>query len=249
MKRIAVIFLLSALWLHADTLRIAVAANVSYAMEELKAAFKKSHPDTDLDVVLGSSGKLTAQITNGAPYDVFMSANMKYPRSLKESGVAVTEPVVYAKGALIMLTTDKSLPVKKGIMLAGDKKVKRIAVANYKLAPYGLATVQAMKAAGIFEVCEPKFVNAESITQTVQYTLTAAEIGFVAKSTIFSPKMTQYNQEGVYWAEVDPALYTPIDQGIVLLKEGEKKAAAKAFYDFILSDEATPIFQKYGYLR
>lgn len=247
--RFLVPFLLLASLLAAEPLRVAVAANVTYAMEELKSAFLAHHPGKEMEVILGSSGKLTAQIVNGAPYDAFLSANMKYPAKLESEGLAVTKPEVYARGGLILLTVSDRLDLSKGIKLAADPDVKKIAVANYKLAPYGLATVEAMKSAGVFETCEPKFANAESITQTVQYTLTATDIGFVAKSTVFSPKMAQYNKKGTYWVDVDPALYTPIDQGVVLLKHGEKNPTARAFVEFILSDKARKIFEAYGYME
>jgi len=100
---------------------------------------------------------------------------------------------------------------------------------------------------GVYDAVKSKLVYAESISQTVTYALTAADIGFIAKSSLYSPKMAQY-RENVNWASVDPKLYTPIKQGIVLLKQGENNNAYKAFYDFILGDEARAIFKRYGYI-
>lgn len=246
MKKLLLFLLFAAVSLSADEINIAVAANVSYAIDELKAEFAKSNPDTKVQVTLGSSGKLTAQIMNGAPYGLFMAANMKYPEALYSDKIAVTKPVVYAQGALAYLSA-KPRDFSRGINLVADDKISKIAVANPKTAPYGKAAVEAMKKGGVYEKVKEKFVYAESISQTVAYAVTAADIGFVAKSSLYSPKMEKY-REGVNWAAVDTALYKPIKQGIVLLKNSEENSAYKAFYDFILSDQAKVILKKYGYI-
>ena len=232
--------------LYAGTLNIAVAANVSYAIDELKAEFNKTNPDTQVQVTLGSSGKLTAQIKNGAPYQLFMAANMKYPKALYSDGIAITKPIVYAQGSLAYLSSKKQ-DFSKGIHLVESTDIAKIAVANPKTAPYGKAAVEAMKNANVYDKVEGKFVYAESISQTVSYAVTAADIGFIAKSSLYSPKMAQY-KEGINWSDVDPKLYTPINQGIVILKNAQDNSEAKAFYDFILGDKAKAIFKKYGYL-
>lgn len=246
MKKLLLSLLFVAATLSAEEINIAVAANVSYAMDELKAEFAKSNPDVKVQVTLGSSGKLTAQIKSGAPYGLFMAANMKYPEALFSDKIAVTEPVVYAQGELAYLSA-KPQDFSKGIALVADASIAKIAVANPKTAPYGKAAVEAMKKGGVYAAAEPKFVYAESISQTVTYAITAADIGFVAKSSLYSPKMAEY-KENVNWVSVDPALYTPIKQGIVLLKNGEKSSGCRAFYDFILSGKAKSIFKKYGYI-
>jgi len=233
--------------LFAGKVVVAAAANTTYAMEEITAIFKKEYPGTDVDLILGSSGKLTAQIKNGAPYDIFLSANMKYPNALDSGGKSLTRPVVYAKGALVLFTV-KDLDLSKGIALAADKKVERIAMANYKVAPYGKAAVMALDNAGILNVAEKKFVNAESITQTLQFTMTATDIGFVAKSSMYSDKLKGKNVKGKNWIDVDAGLYDPIKQGIILLKHAEGNGDAKKFYDFIFSDKAKAVFEKYGYM-
>jgi molybdate transport system substrate-binding protein len=230
----------------AGTIQIAVAANVSYAIDNLKKSFNKIHPDTNVQVVLGSSGKLTAQIRHGAPYQLFMSADMKYPEALYKDKVAVTEPVVYAQGMLAYLS-QKPKDFSKGMKVLKDENIRKIAVANPKTAPYGKAAEEAMKNAFVYEDVKDKFVFAESASQTVSYTVTAADFGFIAKSSLYSSKMKQY-KENIHWAEVDPKLYTPIKQGIVILKKGEKNPEVRAFYDFILSAEAQKILTDFGYL-
>jgi len=232
--------------LKAGEIRIAVAANVSYAIEPLIEAFNSVHPETKVSVILGSSGKLTAQISHGAPYDLFLSANMKYPEALYEDKIAVTKPLVYAEGALAYLSHTPQ-DFSKGIVLTQDKNIRKIAVANPKTPPYGKATEEALKNASVYEKIKHKLVFAESASQTVSYTVIAADLGFIAKSSLYSKQMQKY-KEGQNWKEVDPKLYTPIEQGIVILKQGESNHEVKAFYDFILSAKAKEILKKYGYI-
>lgn len=229
--------------LLASSINIAVAANVSYAMDELKLAFNKEHPEVDVKVTLGSSGKLTAQIKHGAPYTLFMSANMFYPQALYKDKIALTKPLVYAQGSLAYLSVKPRDFANIKESLAGSS-IEKIAIANPKTAPYGKAAYEAMSNMGILESVKPKFVYAESISQTVAYAVSAADIGFIAKSSLYSPKMSAY-KEGVNWQEVDSSLYTPIEQGIVILKDDK---ATRAFYEFILSEKAKEIFKRYGYL-
>ncbi len=240
------ILLFITIGIGASTINIAVAANVSYAIDELKKEFKKSNPNVEVRVTLGSSGKLTAQIKNGAPYHLFMSANMKYPEALYEDAIAITEPVVYAKGSLAILSRTKQ-DFSKGIEAVNGEGIRKIAVANPKTAPYGKAAVDAMKNGGIYEKAVKKFIYGESVSQTVSYAITAADIGFVAKSSLYSPRMARF-KEGVNWCDIDAKLYTPISQGIVILKKAKEDLDAKAFYDFILSQSAQKIFKRYGYI-
>ena len=238
--------MLSLSTLIAGEIDIAVAANVSYAIDELKAEFAKTNPNTKVQVTLGSSGKLTAQIKNGAPYGLFMSANMKYPQALYRDRIAITKPIVYAQGALAYLSVKKQ-DFSKGIALLEENKIVKIAIANPKTAPYGKAAVEALKNAKIYDAVKSKFVYGESISQTVSYAVMAADIGLITKSSLYSSKMSQYI-ENINWSPVDPTLYTPIQQGIVLLKYSENSKEYRAFYDFVLSDNAKVIFKKYGYI-
>jgi len=246
MKKIILTLLLFTLSLQASTITIAVATNVSYAIKELQTQFNKLHPDVKIRVILGSSGKLTAQIKNGAPYGLLMSANMKYPQALYEQKIAITKPVAYAQGALAYLSS-KPRDFSQGISFLTNSNIKRIAIANPRTAPYGMAAFEAFKNAKLVEKLKPKFVYGESITQTVSYAVTAADVGLVAKSALYSKKMLHL-KEGVNWASVNPKLYTPIKQGIVLLKGSQNRAEYRAFYDFILSSKAKSIFKKYGYI-
>lgn len=228
--------------LVAGTIKIAVAANVSYVIEELRSVFEKKYPETKIEVILGSSGKLTSQIRQNAPFSLFLSANMAYPQALYDEGKAIYKPVMYAQGVLAFLSNKKRNPCKEETVL-NDKDIKKIAIANPKTAPYGVATVEALKNAKLYEKHKDKFVYGESISQTVFYATMAADIGIVAASSLHSPQLSEF-REGINWWELDEELYTPISQGMVMLEENKD---AKAFYDFILSVDAKEIFKMYGY--
>jgi len=230
----------------AGEISVAVAANLSDVIEVFKAEFAKTNPNTKVNTVLGASGKFTTQIKAGAPFDLFLSADMTFPESLYAEKLAVTKPIVYASGALAMMST-RGLDLSKGIGIITDAKVEKIALANPKTAPYGAASIEAFKNAGIYDKVESKLVFGESISQAVQFATTAADVGFVHKSAFYSESMKKY-KEGKDWVNVDTKLYTPIAQGIVLLKQAENNAEAKAFYDFVLNAKAKQIFQDYGYL-
>ncbi len=238
-------FFIFSSFLIAGEIIVAVSANVSYAIEPLKKAFHQRHPHTNVTVILGSSGKLTAQISHGAPYQLFMSANMLYPHTLYRDKLAMTKPIVYAQGALAILST-KERNYCAEIFILKDPSIQKIAIANPKTAPYGVATVEALKNAKLYKKLKDKFVYGESISQTVIYATRATDIGIVAKSSLYAPQLLQY-KEAIHWAEVDEHLYTAIDQGMVILKEGKDNNEVKAFYDFMLSKEAKRILVAFGY--
>ncbi len=246
-NKIVFVSILLILNLNAKDITIAVAANVSYAIDDLIAEFNIKNPNTKVNVTLGSSGKLSAQISHGAPYDLFLSANMKYPTDLYKNNYASTIPKVYAKGSLAYFTS-KKLDFKKSLNdLLKDKNIKQIAIANPKTAPYGIASFEALKNAKVFDKVKSKFVYGESISQTIMYSVSATDIGIIAKSSLFSKNMSQY-KENIHWKEIDTKLYTPIKQGIVILKNAKNINETKAFYNFIFTKEAKDIFVRYGYL-
>jgi molybdate transport system substrate-binding protein len=235
MKKI-LLSLFSFSFIFAKTLLVASAGNTAYALPELKKEFNKIYPNINVRFIISSSGKLTAQIENHAPFDIFLSANMKYPNYLYSKKLAVTPPKVYAKGKLVLFSIRKK--VKN---LSDLEKVDTIAVANIKTAPYGKAAIEILKNAKLYDKVKNKLIYAETVNQVVSYVKNAVDVGFVAKSTMFSPKMRKYKNN---YIEIDKKLYTPINQGIVIIKDSEK---AREFYNFIFSKKAKEIFRKYGY--
>ncbi|WP_169975655.1 MULTISPECIES: molybdate ABC transporter substrate-binding protein [unclassified Campylobacter] len=229
--------------LNAGEINVFAAANVTYAFDELKAEFTKTNPDTKVTVTLGGSGALTTQIKNGAPADVFMAANMKFVQTVDEAGFSATRPIVYAQGALALFSI-RDIDFTKGIKAV--EGLKAVAIALPESAPYGKASIEALKKDGIFDKVEKNIIYTKSISEALSSALSAADAGFIAASAMYDPKMVKY-KEGKNFILVNPALYTPIDQGVILLKRGENNPEAKAFYDFILSEKAKEIFRKFGY--
>ncbi len=232
--------------LFAGSINIAVAANVSYASDKLVKEFNKVYPDTKVRVILGSSGKLTAQIKHGAPYQIFMSADMNYPERLYREKIAINKPMIYANGLLAFLST-KRRDFSLGMQLLEKDSIKKIAIANPKTAPYGKASIEAFKASGVYKKIKDKLVFAQSASAVVSYAISAADIGIVPKSTLFSDKMQNY-KKGLNWVEVDRTLYAPIHQGIVILEKGKDNQEVLNFYNFLLSNKAKKIFKEFGYI-
>jgi molybdate transport system substrate-binding protein len=218
---------------------------MSHTIEVLKQSFHKQHPQTKMIVSLGSSGKMTAQITQGAPYQIFMSADMRFPKRLYDEGLAITKPVIYAWGALAILSRNKQ-NFTEGIHMIENKNIHTIVIANPKTAPYGKAAMEALNHGGIYGKVASKLVYSESIAHAISYTVHVADIGFVAKSSLFDPKMKKFYKD-MHWIEVNPTFYAPIEQGIVILKNGLDSEEVRAFYDFIFSKEAKKILTNFGY--
>ena len=232
MKLLVILFFITSLF--AD-IRVATAGNVAFAIKELANQFYK---ETKIRVIpiISSSGNLTAQIERGAPFDIFLSANMKYPEYLYNLKKAITKPKVYAKGRLVLFA-------KNGIKSIDDLySAKKIAIANPKTAPYGKATIEYLKNTKLYDKLKNKFVIGGNISSAFSYALKITNYGFVAKSLLYKfPKLNNKN----HYIDLDTKYYSPIKQGIVLLKDNKE---ARKFYNFIFSKKAKEIFLKYGYI-
>ncbi|HEX7641145.1 MAG TPA: molybdate ABC transporter substrate-binding protein [Burkholderiaceae bacterium] len=228
---------------HAGTVSVAVAASAQYVFEDLKAEFKKETGD-DLAASINSSGKFAAQIMNGAPYDVFLSADMEFPAKLSQTGYTQAPPRVFAYGALVVWSM-KDLDLHTWRTPFADVGLGKVAVANPQTAPYGREAMKVLAGAGLDKTLQGKLVFGESIAQTNQYIFSGvADLGFTAKSIVLSPEMKGKGK----WVEVPRELYSPIAQGAVLLKHGAGNEAAHRFYDFLYAGKARAIFERYGYL-
>ncbi|MEI7999214.1 MAG: molybdate ABC transporter substrate-binding protein [Candidatus Omnitrophota bacterium] len=227
----------------AEEITVAGAANVQFTLEELKAAFTKE-TGVEVKTIIGSSGKLTSQIENGAPFDVFMSADEDFPKRLYKDGITIGAPKIYAYGALVLWTL-KDVDLSQGLGILKDSTFRKIAIGLPKAAPYGRQAVNAMKYNHLYSDIESKLVYGESIAQVNQFITTqAADVGFTAKSVVLAPNMKGKGR----WVDVDPKAYSPIAQAVVILKFAKhNELAAQKFYDFLFSPEAQEIFKKYGY--
>lgn len=243
---IAVIFFTGFKEQPPQKITVAVAANMQYAVNALKEKFEKE-TGISVEVILGSSGKLTQQIEQGAPFDVFISADTSYPAELYDKKFAATLPKVYAKGVLVLWTARTDIKPSSDLQLLLDDGVKKIALANPKTAPYGVAAEEVLKYYKLYDKVQGKLVYGESISQTNQFILTqSADIGFTAKSVVLADEM---KGKGT-WVAIDSNAYAPISQAAALLKHGQEnnKEAAEKFYDFLYSNSAKEIYKKFGYI-
>lgn len=242
MKRIFLIILVfTAFSTQAQTVKVAAAANLRAVFDEIKSTYAQANPKTNVSANFGSSGTLLQQIMNGAEFDVFMAADNSFPVKLKDQGAASGEMKVYALGKLVLWSN--TLDVSKGMEILTDPSVKRIAVAKPELAPYGDRAIACLKQAGIYDKVKDKIIYADNISQTAQFAQTGnAEVAFLALSLTMTPDM----KGSVY--VVDPKLYKPVEQAMILVKGWKTNPEAAKFMKFVLSAECKPIFEKYGYI-
>jgi molybdate transport system substrate-binding protein len=236
-------FGLAAAPLRAEEVQVAVAASFGAPMKKIAAAFERETGHKVI-IVTGSTGKLHTQIKNGAPFEVLLAADEETPAKLEKEGLGVNgSRFTYAIGKLVLWSKTPGFVDAKGeILKKGD--FAHLAVANPKLAPYGAASVEAMKKIGVYAAIEPKIVQGENTTQTLQFVASGnAELGFVALSQVQNDeKLIQ----GSMWL-VPAALHKPIRQDAVLLANGKSKAAATTLLKFLQSDVARGVISSYGY--
>jgi molybdate transport system substrate-binding protein len=220
--------------------KVAVAANFMEPAKAIAARFK-ARTGHGATLSFGASGQFYAQIANGAPFEVLLSADRERPEKAEAEGLGVVgSRFTYAVGRLVLYSKTPGLVDGKGAVLTSGR-FRKIAIADPKTAPYGVAAVETMKKRKVYEALRPKIVQGGSITQAYQFVDTgAAEVGFVALSQVVAVK------GGSRWT-VPAADHTPIDQQAVLLKTGANSAAAKAFVTFLRGPEARAIIRKYGY--
>ncbi len=226
---------------QAETVSVAVAANFTDATRDIIPLFEQA-TGHEVKVSFGSTGKLYAQIENGAPFEVFLAADSARPLKAENEGLGVPgSRFTYARGALALWSPNAGT-FEDGPAYLKQGDFHKLAIANPKTAPYGLAAQQAMEKLGVWPTVKPKVVRGDSIAQTFQFAATATEAGFVALSQVRAWKAGQ----GSEWV-VPAELYDPIDQQAILLKTGESNPAAKAFLDFLKGGEAQSVITAYGY--
>ncbi len=237
---LAVVFAAAA---RAGEVQVAVAANFAGPFAKIGAQFTAATGHT-LKVSSGATGKFHSQIVNGAPFEVLLAADDETPRKLVAEGHGVAGTAfTYALGRLALWSAQPGLVDVQGAVLASGT-VKHVAIANPKVAPYGAAAMEVIRARGLADALAPKLVTGESIAQTFQFVATGnAELGFVALSQVAVPGRPA---SGSFWL-VPPNLYGEIRQDAVLLKAGEKNPAARALLEFLRSDSAKAVIREFGY--
>lgn len=241
---IFVVTLLLSISTHAEKITVAAAADLKFAMDEIVTTFKAANPTQDVSVVYGSSGTFNTQIQQGAPFDIFFSADINFPRELVKVGIASGEVKPYAIGRIVLWSASQDA-TKLTLDSLLDPKITRIAIANPKHAPYGKRAEEALRASGLWDKIEPKLVYGENIAQTAQYVQTGnAQVGIIALSLAVNPELAS---KGGYWLVPDN-LHAPLEQGFVITKRAEGSTLAKAFADFMGSKAARTIMVKYGFV-
>jgi len=248
MKLVKHLFVICSLLLvtsaHAEKITVAAAADLKFAMDEIATGFKQSHPGHDLEVVYGSSGKFHTQIQQGAPYDLYFSADIGYPRELAKKGFAASEVKPYAIGRIVLWSNSMDA-AKMTLAVLADPKIARIAIANPKHAPYGKRAEEALRSAGLWDKVQSKLVFGENISQTAQFVLSGnAQVGIIALSLALNPELSKH---GGYYLIPDK-LHEPLEQGYVITKRGAGKPLAKIFSDYMGSKQARRVMTKYGFV-
>lgn len=231
----------------AAELTVAAAANIQFALDEVIATFHTRHTGIRVRVAYGSSGNFFAQIQNQAPYDVFLSADLDYPRKLVRAGQAFdTNVFLYATGRIVVWASTNATvnPETLGLQALLAPGVRKIAIANPRHAPYGVAAVAALKALRVYEQVEPKLVYGEDIAQTAQFVQSGnADLGLLALALVSAPRL---REAGRYW-EIPPDTHPPVEQGGIILKRTKEPAAARAFRDFLLGEPGRAVLKRHGF--
>lgn len=227
---------------------VAAAADLRFAMDDLIATFAADNPSATVTATYGSSGTFFTQISEGAPFDVYFSADAAYPRNLEKAGLAESGSTrLYAIGQIVTwVPNDSALDVEaRGLEALTDPSVETIAIANPEHAPYGRAAVAAMKTAGIYDAVESRFVLGENISQAAQFVESGnADIGVIALSLAIAPNLVDKGR----YAIVPIESYPRLEQGAVVLKASADPEAAQAFLDFVLGPEGRTVLDRYGFL-
>lgn len=231
--------------LRGESLSVAAASDLVYCLEELNAAFRKAHPRVDLKSTTGASGNIFAQIQNGAPFDVFLSADVKYPWELIKAGLAEEKSlVVYAIGHLVVWTNTDGIDVSAGLAALDGAGIKKIAIANPDHAPYGRAARAALEKLNLWEGLKDKLVFGENIAQTAQFIETGnADAGVVALSLVMSPRLRKVGR----WAPVPGDAHPRLEQAVVVTRKGAANPMASVYVEFFRSKEARKIFDCSGF--
>lgn len=248
MKLIKLLFvglsLMFATTAHAEKITIAAAADLKFAMDEIVANFKKGRSGDDIQVVYGSSGKFHTQIRQEAPYDLFFSADIGYPRELAKLGLAASEVKPYAVGRIVVWSADMDA-AKMTLASLVDPRIAKIAIANPKHAPYGKRAEEALRSAGLWDKVQPKLVFGENVSQTAQYVQTGnAQVGIIALSLVINSELSK---RGGYYLIPDN-LHNPLEQGFIITKPGANKLLAKKFAEYMGSKQVRNVMIKYGFV-
>jgi molybdate transport system substrate-binding protein len=228
------------------TVRVAAAANLKFALDEAAASFRARNPEAAVEITYGASGTFFAQIQNGAPFDLFLSAEEALPRKLVEEGQGVTPPFTYAFGKLVLwVPLDSKLDLERmGLSVLLDPSVTRIAIGNPSVAPYGVAAESALEGAGLLPAVKGKLVLGQNVQQAAQFAQSGnAQAAFLPLSLASAPPLSTSGRHVL----VPARLHRPIEQAGVVLRSAGDPALARAFADLLLGPEGRAVLERHGY--
>jgi molybdate transport system substrate-binding protein len=231
---------------RAEEITIAAASDLNFAFKELVSGYETASGN-QVKLTFGSSGNFFAQIQNSAPFDLYFSADISYPKKLEEAGLIVPGSLYrYAIGRIVLWTRHESpLDVMQGFAALRQPSVKNIAIANPKHAPYGRAAVAAMEHFKVHDTVKDRLVLGENVSQAAQFVESgAADIGIIALSLALAPAMST---KGTYW-EIPPEAHQPLEQGAVIVKASKRADSAKQFLEFVKSRQGVAIMKRYGFV-
>jgi molybdate transport system substrate-binding protein len=224
-----------------ESMNIAAAADLKFALDEIVSLFNSAHPGAQIETSYGSSGQFSAQIRQGAPYDMFFSADSDYPRALKAEGYSASEVQTYGTGRIVLWGSSRNIATLT-LQDLRDPVIRKIALANPQHAPYGKRAEQALRAAGLWETLQQKLVYGENIAQAAQYVQSgSAQVGIIALSQALSPEL------GGSYALIPDGLYQPLVQGFIITRHGAANPLAREFALFIAGHQARAVMSRYGF--
>lgn len=228
----------------AESITIAAAADLKFAMDEIVESFRKEKPDDRIEVIYGSSGKFHTQIQQGAPFDLYFSADIAFAKGLEEAGLSAGPTRPYALGRIVLWSNSRDAS-KMTLEDLRDPAIGKIAIANPKHAPYGKRAEEALRSAGLWDSLQDKLVMGENIAQTAQFVQTGnAQVGIIALALALNPELAKAGGHTL----IDDKLHAPLEQGFIVTKRAEGNRLAAQFADFMASEPARAIMTSYGFV-
>jgi molybdate transport system substrate-binding protein len=228
----------------AESLTIAAAADLKYAMAEVVKNFRAQRPNDKIEVIYGSSGKFFTQLSNDAPFDMFFSADIEYPRELEKKGLTAGPSRPYAVGRIVLWSLKPEL-AKTALKNLPNAVIRKFAVANPQHAPYGRRAQEAMRHEGVWEAMQPKLVMGENIAHTAQFIDSgAADAGIIALALVLSPNM----QGKGAWTLIPAEWHEPLEQGFAITQRAANNPLAKSFANYMASAPARVVMRRYGFV-
>jgi molybdate transport system substrate-binding protein len=229
---------------HGARLTIAAASDLRFALDEALAPWRAAQTQASIDVIYGASGKLATQLRNGAPFDVFMSADIAFARALHEAGLATGAPRVYAIGRLVAWSADAALGRLPLAALVRDSRVKRFAIANPETAPYGQRAMQALRSQGLEADVKPKLVLGDNVSQAAAFIDSgAAQAGLIAHSLVLAPALAGKGA----WTLIPQFWHEPLEQALVITRRAADNPLAAAFVRHLEAPATRSLLRRYGF--